>query len=33
MLDPNTSSGGWSNRYSKAATQTLPQITNSDPED
>ncbi len=33
MLDGNTASGGWSNRYSKAATQTLPQITNSHPED
>jgi hypothetical protein len=33
MLDGNTSSGGWSNRHSKAATQTLPQFTNSHPED
>ena len=33
MLDGNTASGGWSNRYSKAATQTLPQVTNSHPED
>ncbi len=33
MLDGNTTSGGWSDRYSKAATQTLPQITNSHPED
>jgi beta-galactosidase len=33
MLDGITTSGGWSNRYSKAATQTLPQITNSHPED
>src|SRR6185312_10975041 len=33
MLDGNTASGGWSNRYSKAATQTLLQATNSHPED
>ena len=33
MLDGSTTSGGWSNRYTKAATQTLPQITNSRPED
>jgi beta-galactosidase len=33
MLDGDTTSGGWSNRFSKAATQTLPQITNSRPED
>jgi beta-galactosidase len=33
MLDGNTTSGGWSNRYSKGATQTLPEITNSHPED
>ncbi len=33
MLDGNTASGGWSNRYSKAATQTLPAVTNAHPED
>jgi beta-galactosidase len=33
MLDGNTSSGGWSNRYSKAATQTLLPVTNSHPSD
>jgi beta-galactosidase len=33
MLDGNTTSGGWSDRYSKGATQTLPEITNSHPED
>jgi beta-galactosidase len=33
MLDGNTTSGGWSNRYSKGATQTLPQVTNSRPGD
>ena len=33
MLDGITTSGGWSNRYSKAATQTLPEITASHPED
>jgi beta-galactosidase len=33
MLDGVTTSGGWSNRYTKAATQTLPEITASHPED
>jgi beta-galactosidase len=33
MLDGNTTSGGWSNRYSKAATQTLAEVTNSHPND
>jgi beta-galactosidase len=28
LLDGVTASGGWSDRYSKAATQTLPEITN-----
>ena len=29
MLDGTTTSGGWSNRYSKAATNILPAVTNS----
>jgi beta-galactosidase len=33
MLDGNTTAGGWSNRYTKAATQTLPEVTDSHPED
>ena len=33
MLDGNTTAGGWSNRYTKAATQTLPAVTASHPED
>ncbi len=33
MLDGNTTSGGWSNRYGKGATQTLPEITNARPGD
>jgi beta-galactosidase len=33
MLDGVSTSGGWSNRYTKAATQTLPEITNSHSED
>ena len=33
MLDGNTAAGGWSNRYTKAATQTLPEVTDSHPED
>jgi hypothetical protein len=28
LIDGNTASGGWSNRYSKVATQTLPDYTN-----
>jgi beta-galactosidase len=28
LIDGNTASGGWSNRYSKVATQTLPDFTN-----
>jgi beta-galactosidase len=33
MLDGNTAAGGWSNRYTKAATQTLSAVTASHPED
>ncbi len=33
MLDGNTTSGGWSNRFSKGPTQTLPEITNARPGD
>jgi beta-galactosidase len=33
MLDGVTDAGGWSNRHSKAATQTLPEITDARPED
>jgi beta-galactosidase len=33
MLDGNTTAGGWSNRYSKAATQTLQPVTNAHPSD
>jgi beta-galactosidase len=33
MLDGNTTAGGWSNRYTKAATQTLAEVTASHPED
>jgi beta-galactosidase len=33
MLDGNTTSGGWSNQYSKDATQTLLPVTNSHPSD
>jgi hypothetical protein len=33
MLNGNTTSGAWSNRYSKVATQTLPAITNAHPSD
>ena len=33
LLDGVTTSGGWSNRYTKAATQTLPEITDARPGD